>query len=382
MRSKLQNFFSTIIQSYFNVPVPQKPIQYSQIRVDSTQAMSNIFLLPASLDKKQRFAAFWEYLLENIPSIGQEFVDFLVQRSGKSGSRLIRAVSYPSIANVQPDLLLECQDFDIICDHRLDSEMVRHSLEAFLSSARSRSKLTYVAIISNSYCLIEQELLERPETRQNYLMPIDGINLSMPYFCWQDIYAIVAQSCDRLAYEFAEYMHFMDMQPWQHSTWAELFINPNVAKEFSKEWLPTISYFQDLGVNIKLTGYSALEITYPLPWLQLLYVYTARSVSHNDLQSVSPYLVATVWLKGSELEKARAFHGIVDQFVVAKHPAIEVDVRASVADGLWTIKSGNRPKLAATYYTSLDRVVSSDRDQMQDNLLAFTKAVFDHAQSI
>ncbi len=353
------------------------------MRVDSTQAMSNIFLLPASLDKKQRFAAFWEYLLENIPSIGQEFVDFLVQRSGKAGSKFIRATSYPSVAaDVQPDLLLECEDFDIICDHRLDSEMVRHSLEALLNLARSQPKLTYVAIISNSYCLIEQDLLERDEARQNYLMPIDDINLSMPYFCWQDIYAIVAQREDRLAYEFAEYMHFMDMQPWQHSTWGELFINPNVAKEFSKQWLPTINYFQDLGVNIKLTGYSALEITYPLPWLQLLYIYTARTVSHSDLQAVSPYLVATIWLKGSELEKARAFHGIVDQFAVSQNQLIEVDVRASVADGLWMIKSGSRPKLAATYYTSLDRVVSSDRAQMRSNLLAFTKAVFDHAQGI
>ena len=353
------------------------------MRVDSTQAMSNIFLLPASLDKKQRFAAFWEYLLENVPHIGQELVDFLVQRSGKAGSKFVRATSHPSIAvDAQPDLLLECQDFDIICDHRLDSEMGQHSLETFLDLARSQPKLTYVVIISNSYCLIDQNLLERDEVRRHYLIPIDDNNTSMPCFCWQDIYTIVAQSRERLAHEFAEYMHFMDMQPWQHSTWGELFINPNVAKDFCKEWLPTINYFQNLGVSSKLTGYSALEMMNPLPWLQLLYIYTARSVSHKDLQAVSPYLVATIWIKGNEFEKARAFHGIVDQLVVPQNPQIEVDVRASLADGLWMIKSGNRPKLAATYYTSLDRVVSNDRPQMQANLLAFTKTVFDHAQGI
>jgi hypothetical protein len=348
--------------------------------------MSNIFLLPASLDKKQRFAAFWEYLLENVPSIGQEFVDFLLQRSGRVGSKLIRAISYASVsADVQSDLILECQDFDIICSHHLDSETMQHSLGILLNLARSLPKLTYVVIISNSYCLIDRDLLRLDEAKQHYLMPwlsgTDDANLSMPYFCWQDIYAIVAQSKERIAHEFAEYMHFMDMQPWQHRTWGELFINPNVAKEFSQEWLPTMNYFQDLGVSSKLTGYSALEIMYPLPWLQLLYVYTARSVSHSSLQAVSPYLVAKVWLKGNDLENARALHGIVGRFVVAQNPQIEVDVRASVADGLW-MKSSNRPKLAATYYTSLDRVVSSDRAQMQSNLLAFTKAVFDHAQSV
>jgi hypothetical protein len=52
-----------------------------------------------------------------------------------------------------------------------------------------------------------------------------------------------------------------------------------------------------------------------------------------------------------------------------------------MADGLWMIKTGIRPKLAATYYTSLDRIVSADREQMQQNLLNFTKAVFNHAKS-
>ena len=51
--------------------------------------MSNIFLLPPNLDKKERFAASWEYLLENIPDLGQDFVDFLTQRSGKPSSTFV-----------------------------------------------------------------------------------------------------------------------------------------------------------------------------------------------------------------------------------------------------------------------------------------------------
>ncbi|WP_271253262.1 hypothetical protein [Pseudanabaena sp. Chao 1811] len=345
--------------------------------------MSNIFLLPPNLNKKERFAASWEYLLENIPDLGQELVDFLTQRSGKRSSTFIKAVSYPFISSdIQPDLILECQDFDIICDHRLESELNKHSLDTYFTLAKFQEKKNYVALISNSYCLISPEILAGQEAQTYYLQPYDDTNSSMPYFCWQDIYALVAQKNERLAHEFIEYMHFMDMQPWQHSAWGQLFINPDVASSFSEQWSPVIEYLQGLGITSKRSGYSALEIIYPLPWLQLLYVYVARSIQHIDLQALSPYLVATIWIKGDEMEQIRAFHGISEQFTLPENNEVTVEIRASLADGLWMMKTGNRPKLAATYYTSLDRIVSTDRKQMQKNLLAFTKAVFAHAKSI
>jgi hypothetical protein len=345
--------------------------------------MSNIFLLPPNLDKKERFASFWEYLLENIPDLGQDFVDFLTQRSGKPSSTFVKSVSHPSFSSVlQPDMLLECQDFDIICDHHLESQLSKLSLDALFILAKSQPKKTYIAVISNSYCLIEPEILASVSAKQHYLQPYDDVNSSMPYFCWQDIYALVAQKEERLAYEFAEYMHFMDMQPWQHSEWGNLFLNPDVAKIFSQQWAKTINFFQEMQIATKPSGYSALEVVYPLPWLQLLYIYVARSVAHTDLQSVSPYLVATIWIKGDQKAQMQAFHGICDRMTLPDNNHITVEIRASLADGLWMSKAVSRPKLAATYYTSLDRLVSSDSRQMQQNLLAFAKAVFTHAQSV
>jgi len=183
--------------------------------------MSNIFLLPPILDKKERFAASWEYLLENVQDLGQDFVDFLTQRSGKPSSTFIRAISYPSFASdLQPDLLLECLDFDILCDHRLESELNKLSLDGLFDLTKLQTKPTYIVVISNSYCLIEPEILASSLAKQHYLQPYDpndDVNSSMPYFCWQDVYALVSQRKERLTHEFAEYMHFMDMQPWQHS---------------------------------------------------------------------------------------------------------------------------------------------------------------------
>ncbi len=345
--------------------------------------MSNIFLIPPSLNKKERFAASWEYLLENVPDLGQELVDFLTQRSSKPSSTFVKAVSNPfGSSDMQPDLLLECRDFDIICNHRLESELSKHTLEAYFGLAESQLKPTYVVLISNSYCLIDTEILASDRTRRYYLQPRDQVNSSMPYFCWQDMYALVAQKQERLAYEFLEYMHVMDMQPWQQQIWGELFLDPDVAKSFSEQWAQTINYFEDMAIATKKTGYSALEIVYPLPWLQLLYVYTARSVQHHDLEAVSPYLVATIWINGDEKEQIRAFQGMSDRFYLPENDQVQVEVKTSMADSLWMIKTGARPKLAATYYTSLDRVVSTNREQMQQNLLAFAKAVFTHAKSI
>ncbi|PZU97779.1 MAG: hypothetical protein DCE90_06785 [Pseudanabaena sp.] len=345
--------------------------------------MSNIFLLPQSLSKRERFAFSWEYLLENIPDLGQELVDFMTQRAGNSSSEFIKATTYPyTTSAIQPDILLECQDFDILCEHRLESELSKHSLDDLLKSASQSNKLTYVALISNSYCLIDTEILESEVAVQHYLRPRDDVNTSMSYFCWQDIYALVAQSSVRLAHEFAEYMHFMDMQPWQHSVWGNLFLSPNVANRFSSNWRQVIEYFDGLAVTSKLSGYSGLEVIYPLPWLQLLYLHASRSVQHNDLLSVSPYLVATVWVKGDERDRIKALQGVSSSFELPENPEIMVEIRASVADGLWMVKTSSRPKLAATYYTSLDRVVSANSQQMQQNMLHFVKAVFNHAQSI
>ncbi|PZV13843.1 MAG: hypothetical protein DCF20_14330 [Pseudanabaena sp.] len=345
--------------------------------------MSNIFLLPPNLDKKARFAASWEYLLENIQELGQDFVDFLTQRSGKPSSTFIKAVSYPFFTSgIQPDILLECQDFDVICDHRLESELNKLSLDKLFVLAKSQPKKSYIAVISNSYCLIEPEVLAGESAKQHYLQPYDDMNSSMPYFCWQDIYALVAQKKQRIAHEFAEYMHFMDMQPWQHSEWGNLFLNPDVAKSFSQQWEKTINYFQEMEINAKLTGYSALEVIYPLPWLQLLYIHVSRTVAHSDLQSVSPYLVATIWIKGDAKNQIQAFHGISDRIVLPSKNDITVEIRASLADALWASKSGSRPKLAATYYTSLDRLVALESRLMQQNLMAFAEAVFNHAKAI
>ncbi|PZO45090.1 MAG: hypothetical protein DCF19_00945 [Pseudanabaena frigida] len=345
--------------------------------------MSNLFLLPQNPSKKERFAASWEYLLENIQDLGQEFVDFLTQRSGKQSSTFVRAISHPFFSSdIQPDLALECQDFDIICDHRLESETSKHSLDIYLDIAKLQTKPTYVALISNSYCLIEPDILDSDAAKKHYLQPRDNVNSSMPYFCWQDVYALVTQKQEHLAHEFAEYMHFMDMQPWQHSIWGDLFLNPETATRFSQQWLATIVYLQELEISSKRSGYSSLEVSYPLPWLQLLYMYAARSIQHNNLQSVSPYLVATVWVKGDEANQIRSFQGISDQFTLPENNEVIVEIRASLADGLWILKTGSRPKLAATYYTSLDRIVSADSRRMQQNLLAFTKAVLAHAKSM
>ena len=72
--------------------------------------MTNIFLIPPNLNNKERFAAFWEYLLDNIPDLGQDLVDFLTQRSGKPSSTFIKAVGYPFLSpDVQPDFILKVQ---------------------------------------------------------------------------------------------------------------------------------------------------------------------------------------------------------------------------------------------------------------------------------
>ena len=58
----------------------------------------------------------WEFL-QSLKAIFQDFVDFLTQRSGKPSSTFVKSVSHPFFASsIEPDLLLECKDFDIKLD--------------------------------------------------------------------------------------------------------------------------------------------------------------------------------------------------------------------------------------------------------------------------
>lgn len=340
--------------------------------------MRNIFLLPVTLTEKERFTGSWEYLLDNIPELGQQLVDQIMAIVDKPPVHFEGICAYAGSPDdkILPDLVLECRECDIFCENKLESNLDRHHIIELVELAATRPRPTYCLLITNSLCQIEPEVLDRAAQSDHYLSPSDP-----PYFCWQDFYGIIANRPERLAQEFAEYMETLDMRPWEQPLWGNLFLNSKTAARFGLQWVHTKEYFESMGAKCRQSGNSSLEVSYPVSWLQLFYLYTCRSVQNTPLKISGPYLVASLWVKGDQHEVIRAFRGLYAE-LTNHEQGYSVEVHTSVSGALWTSKDEARPKLVATYYTELNQIVDDSPEQMQQNLLNFAKMVYVHGQCI
>ncbi len=342
--------------------------------------MSNIFLLSPTLSAKDRFTVSWAYCLDNFPQIGQALVDMILGMGQQPPDTLVEVLVQPDIyGTISPDIVLVCRRCNIICEHKLESELEKPQVQSYIEAALQHPKPTYVVLITNTQCPLSPELVHSAEGV--YLYPKQH---AVPYFCWQDIYPLVAQVGDRLAQEFLVYMNNLDMKPWDEPFWGDLFTNPVTAKSFRQHWIMVQETFEIMGINTKLSGYASLELVNPLPWVQLLYLYVTRSVPHDNLSFSKPFLAAALWVKGTETEKLRLFRGLhelVNTSALGEAiPSFPVEVRSSMSESFWAVKGVSRPKLAASYYASLGDIVSIDEETMRQNLLQFARCVFDHAK--
>ena len=142
---------------------------------------ANIFRIAASdLGPEDRFTALLHYLVESIPSIGQGMVDVICERSGLAPATFEMAANHPAgDAENKPDFMLSCEEFDILCEHKLGSELGERQLERYLELPKSRP--TYLVLITNRTHSISEDVLQS----SNYLRPKDS---PTPIFYWEDFY--------------------------------------------------------------------------------------------------------------------------------------------------------------------------------------------------
>ena len=100
--------------------------------------MANIFLVSPAFGPEDRLTAYWHYVLEAVPGVGQAFVDHVSSRSGLAPSTFLGSVDHPRGDRVnRPDLLIRCQDYDVLFEHKLDSPLGRNQLERYLVLCRT-----------------------------------------------------------------------------------------------------------------------------------------------------------------------------------------------------------------------------------------------------
>ena len=109
----------------------------------------NVFLvgLLGPFGLEDQLTAYWDYVLSAVPRLGQAFVDEVCRLSELKPSTFVGAIPQPvGDAKNHPDLLLQCRDYSILFEHKIDSALGPRQLHRYLTLAKARGwKLALLA---------------------------------------------------------------------------------------------------------------------------------------------------------------------------------------------------------------------------------------------
>jgi hypothetical protein len=335
--------------------------------------MQNLIQAHKILLCEDNFTKAFEQTLNDLPALGQKIVNFIVAGAGKESSKFVKAIDHPRFEGYQcrPDLLIECEKFDIICEHKLQAPLSNGQLESYLEIARNQKKLTYLVLISNCYQLVPSAV---PQSLQ-YLSPN-----SKSHFRWQDLYSIIADHPERLANDFKVRMEELRMVPPPPIIgWEFLFDGEPKEVEFQVELYRNIvaealkPYFK-----IKLRAFCGKDgadrwgyrIKYPhgIDWLHLMYIY-ARDWDE-------PSMIATIWIPEHHAS-LNAFRNVETEF---RECGITIYAKRDTPSGELYTPTKDIARAVISYVADLNEILSPDLEKTKRAIEAFAIAVFKHAQ--
>src|SRR4051812_6931868 len=99
----------------------------------------NIFLMDPALGDEDALTFYWHYLLSVVPGLGQAFVSEVCRSSGLAPSTFVGAIDHPGgDRENRPDLLVQCSDYNLVFEHKLDSPLGLRQLHRYIDLAASK----------------------------------------------------------------------------------------------------------------------------------------------------------------------------------------------------------------------------------------------------
>ncbi|MEE3718840.1 hypothetical protein V2H45_19020 [Tumidithrix elongata RA019] len=345
--------------------------------------MSNIFRLGYIGTEEDYFTASLQYVIENFPNLGQDIVNFLAVQAGKSTTRFFKAIDHPRGNGLNYlDFLLKCEDYDILCEHKLGSSLGELQLERYIRVAESKPKKTYLTLISNGNHSINQSVLNH----ELYLRPE---NRSFQHFRWQDIYPLVVKQKkrqNRLIEEFAEFMEYLKMRP-PHLVegWKDLFENPVTAQRLGECWEKVKEFFKTETAakwqprSKTRHGMVCWEVSKPNDWLYLLY-FDFESNFKQGLMLEYPYIQANIFIL-EDHPYLNSFRSIEHDIFLCQNDSIgNIEVITAIPEYAgWKRKGDVQAMWVASYFISLNQILDLDLHEVERRLKDFAVSVYEHA---
>jgi len=327
-----------------------------------------------SIYSEDYFTNCLQYLLEHIPNLGQSYLNLILEQAGLDKTEFLQSNDHPDMSyENRPDFSIEGKDFDIICEHKIESGLGDLQLQRYLRLAEQRNKKTFLILVSNKAQVIPQTVIES----ELYLHPSQST-----HFYWRDFYSVFQGFDNHLCQDFAEYMAWFGMGSIELiNGWDDLLTNADKGEEYKKICHAALyPYFKELGTRrCGRTGSYGYNVQFPTDWLSLMYLSIESAYGHEQGSTIpSPYIKAYIWID-EENPFLYAFQNVREEFFSPKGLAIWGNGRFTPQAARWQVQNG-KPMCVATYYASLNKVLSEDHWEMQENILDFARSVFEHTQ--
>jgi hypothetical protein len=329
--------------------------------------MANVFFVSPDLAPEDRLTAYWNYVLDAVPGVGQAFVDHVSSCSGLAKSQFLGSVDHPmGDRENRPDCLIRCRDYDLLFEHKLDSPLGRRQLERYLTLCQTRGQK--LALVAASSLPLEGSVCDSPW----FVRPREPG--APAHFLWQDVHQIVRGFPDRIARDFAEFLEALGLA---HFDWAGLgdpLTFDEAARELRSLYDALAPMFRAPGVSCLKTANSLIyQIRRPFPPVHLINVGPLVSVAEWDRRIWGRVMALWVWARrpgGGNQRVLPQAHG----YIRGSSPRIFVDDRASAAP----VPYDHEVFQERQYYIPLHEVLVQSRELSQDRLVSFVRTAVDH----
>lgn len=249
--------------------------------------LRNIFRLTDYNGAEDRFTAAWGYILDREPALAQAVADIILKNQGLV-TKVIQVTDHPDCNSPKrPDFCIECEEFDILVEHKLDALLHENQLKNYLDLHSPRK--TYVALIAPAYQTVPEQVLGNPL----YLKP-EGRD----HFKWSDFHGAVKSQPGWLTQEFADYMNSLGMAPFTLKSAEDIFdmrVKPVQFDEALRLAADRVFARGSPGFWIKGTQTGrGLEVRTPSATLTLIYIW-AEQRSTDSPECNGPVLAIRVF---------------------------------------------------------------------------------------
>jgi hypothetical protein len=325
----------------------------------------NIFttLYSSRSTREDVLTAFWCYVLNVVPGLGQNFVDEICRQTALPNTRFVGAIDHPmGDEDNHPDLLLQCDAWNLMFEHKVGSPLGPRQMHRYLAVASERG--CQLALMASERIELEQDVL----SSETYVRPLTPG--APAHFLWQDLHPLLIGSGNHLGHELSD---FLEEEGLGRVSWNGRG-NPMI----------------DLEARATFVGiYEALKPVFQGPTVR--FSKSANSLVYQVRTPFKPIHLINLAPVSSVAEVIPALRGpVVDLWVWVRRasptaPRVLAPGQRTIADSTLPITVHNRARPGVlrddsavfcerSYYIPLDSILLDNLDHSRAALVEFVRA--------